>query len=96
MQLDWRKFRDPDFDPDKYHVHHVDPLFLGGPDNLRINGTIIDKTNHLRGHWMLRQQPQMLTPPPGLPPLQKDMYDHPSGILYILAGYKESAEEVCT
>jgi Domain of unknown function (DUF4157) len=96
LALEWRKLRDPDFDPSKYHVHHVNPLFLGGADDLRNNGTTIPARLHLRGHWILRQQPQMLTPPPPLPPMPVDMYAHPGGTLYRLAGFKETAEEVCT
>jgi Domain of unknown function (DUF4157) len=95
MALEWRQFRDPTFDPKLYHVHHVDPLFLGGPDDLRGNGTVLWRTPHLRGHAQLKQQPQMLTPPPGLPPLPKDIYKHPHGTPYVLAGFKTSEEQTC-
>ena len=95
MALQWRQFRDPDFNASDFHVHHVHPLFLGGPDDLKINGTTIPKSLHLKGHAVLRQQPQMATPPPGLPPLPSDMYAHPEGTPYELVGFKESAGEKC-
>jgi Domain of unknown function (DUF4157) len=95
MALEWRQYRDPDFDPKKYHVHHVDPLFLGGPDDLKRNATTLEKGLHLRGHARLRNQPQMATPPAPLPPLPPDLYKHPGGIKYQLAGFKEEGAETC-
>jgi hypothetical protein len=95
MALEWRRFRDPDFDSAKYHVHHVDPLFLGGPDDLNRNATTLEKGLHLRGHARLRKQPQMTTPPAPLPPLPTDLYKHPAGTQYQLAGFKEEASETC-
>ncbi len=94
MQLRWRQFRDPDFDPGKYHVHHVVPLFLGGPDDLYGNGVTWYKNIHLKGHAQLRQQPQMADPQQvkPLPPLPKDMYSHPDGTLYELVGTKSEGE----
>ena len=95
MALEWRRFRDPDFDPQKYHVHHVDPLFLGGPDDLKRNAITLEKGLHLRGHARLRSQPQMATPPAPLAPLPTDLYKHPDGIKYQLAGFKEEGKETC-
>ena len=96
MALEWRQFRDPLFDARRYHVHHVTPLFLGGPDDLRNNATVIPARLHLEGHRVLQIQPQMATPPPGLPPLPVDLYDHPPGIPYVFAGFKWRANEVCS
>lgn len=93
MILQWREFRDPTFDPKRFHVHHVDPLFLGGADDLKTNGTLIDKENHIKGHYVLARQPQMLTPPAGLQPLPPNLYEHPAGTPYRLVGFKERAEE---
>jgi hypothetical protein len=95
LLLDWRRLREPDFDPRRFHIHHVVPLFLGGPDNLRTNATLIERRQHLRGHDVLRFQPQMITPPPGLPPLGPDLYRHSVGTRYYLAGYKSEAHETC-
>ena len=92
LQLQRREFRDRSFNPKVYHVHHVVPLFLGGPDDLvGINGYIIYATVHLRGHGILRDQPQMTDPDATypLPPLlTKNMYDHPIGTPYELVGFK--------
>jgi Domain of unknown function (DUF4157) len=95
MALNWRQFRDPDFDPTKFHVHHVDPLFLGGPDDLQGNATTIPKRLHLRGHASLRKQPQMVLPPPPLRPLPIDLYAHPIGTPYRLVGFKDTSDEWC-
>jgi hypothetical protein len=95
MALEWRRFRDPDFDPSKYHVHHVDPLFLGGPDDLKRNATTLEKGMHLRGHASLRKQPQMANPPAPLPPLPTDLYKHPGGIPYELVGFKTDSDDTC-
>jgi hypothetical protein len=95
MALKWRQEKEPGFNADEYHVHHIVPLFLGGIDNLDYNGISLPKLSHLRGHAVLRKQPQMLTPPPGLPPLSDDLYDHPPGIRYRLVGYKKEAKEPC-
>lgn len=95
MQLEWRQFRDPDFDPRKWHVHHVVPLFLGGPDDLRRNANLLPPSPHLKGHRVLRIQPQMLTPPPPLQPMDPDLYKHPPGTLYRLVGWKSEANEPC-
>jgi len=62
MQLYWRQFRDPDFDPNQYHVHHSVHLFIGGEDNLRTNAITLPKGIHLKGHQVLRTQPQMQFP----------------------------------
>lgn len=90
-----RAYRDPDFIPERYHIHHVLPLFLGGVDDLTRNGMTLQRTIHLRGHAILRQQPQMAAPPPPLRPLATDIYRHPNGTMYWLAGYKESRGEIC-
>ena len=95
MALEWRRFRDPDFDSSKYHVHHVDPLFLGGPDDLKRNATTLEKGLHLRGHASLRKQPQMKSPPAPLPALPEDMYKHPDGVQYQLVGFKQEGGETC-
>ncbi|NIJ54693.1 eCIS core domain-containing protein [Dyadobacter arcticus] len=102
MQLEWRRFRDPDFDPARFHVHHVNPLFLGGADDLQNNGTLIEKRRHLRGHDVLRFQPQLVTPISMtsapytvLPPLGPDLYRHPAGTLYEVIGFKQEAHELC-
>lgn len=95
MLLRFRGFRDPDFPPEKFHVHHVVPLFLGGPDDLKKNGTVLQKELHLKGHRVLQIQPQMVTPPPPLPPLPVDLYQHPPGITYRLVGYKKDVNEAC-
>jgi hypothetical protein len=88
MVLGWRSFRDRDFDATKYHVHHIVPLFLGGPDDLRRNGLTLPKSLHLKGHRVLQVQPQLAFPPPPLLPLDPDLYKHPPGIPYRLAGFK--------
>ncbi|HEY9660494.1 MAG TPA: hypothetical protein V6C65_18730, partial [Allocoleopsis sp.] len=94
-----REENDPDFRSDKYHVHHIVPLFLGGEDNLQSiskggNGVILYATQHLTGHQELRKQPQ-LEPSrlsSSLKPLEggEDIYKHPLGTKYYLAGFKES------
>jgi hypothetical protein len=67
---------EPDFDPAKLHVHHVIPLFLGGPDWLTINSVLWPAHVHIRGHAVLRSQRQFqdakLTAP--LPPIDEDLY----------------------
>jgi hypothetical protein len=90
-----RAFRDPGFVAERYHVHHVLPLFLGGADDLARNAMTLLATTHLRSHAVLRHQPQMATPPPPLQPLGPDIYRHPVGTMYWLAGYKENPEQVC-
>lgn len=95
MQLEWRSFRDPDFDPRRYHVHHVVPLFLGGEDNLRTNAVTWPKPLHLRGHRILQIQPQMAYPPPPLRLLPTDLYRHPPGTPYELVGLKWRVNEPC-
>jgi hypothetical protein len=90
-----RQYRDPSFDAENYHVHHVIPLFLGGPDELMVNGLTLRARLHLRGHDILRYQPQMATPPAPLPPLDPDIYTHPPGTPYVLVGYKETRDEAC-
>ena len=95
MQLRWRNIRDPDFDDRIYHVHHVIPLFLGGADNLGTNALTLYGTIHLKGHRVLRKQPQMLKPPRPLKPLDPDIYKHPGGTRYFLAGYKKEPNELC-
>lgn len=95
-----REEGEPDFHSKDYHIHHVVPLFLGGEDKLQSpskggNGLIWPARTHLRGHDWLRHQPQMATPPPPLLPFDTDIYKHPVGTPYCLAGFKASKEEVC-
>jgi Domain of unknown function (DUF4157) len=92
LRMEWRQAGEPDFDASKYHVHHIIPLFLGGPDYLQVNGIIWPKGPHLKGHSVLRYQRQLkdprLTAP--LPPISVDLYNrqHKAGTLYYFAGYK--------
>ena len=95
MALQWRQLRDPDFNPSDYHVHHVVPLFLGGSDDLRGNGTTIPKNVHLMGHSVLAYQPQMLMPPAPLISLPANLYNHPVGTIYELVGYKQGRNDMC-
>ena len=97
MMLYWRQYRDPSFDPAQLHVHHMTPLFLGGADDLSPggNGIVLWKTQHLMGHAELKTQPQMTTPSGGLPPLPTDIYKHPAGTRYVLAGFKTREEATC-
>jgi hypothetical protein len=60
-------------------VHHVTPLFLGGPDNLG-NLTAVWISYHDTGHAALRYQPQLAML--GMPP---DLYSHPPGTPYVVA-----------
>ena len=96
LVLRWlREWRDPGFVANDYHVHHVLPLFLGGVDDLRSNGVVLPALVHLRGHATLQHQPQMATPPAPLRPLDPDIYRHPVGTMYWLAGYKANRESSC-
>ncbi len=95
LHLRYRQQVDPGFIARDYHVHHVLPLFLGGADDLRTNGMTLPAHIHLRGHGTLNRQPQMLTPPPGLPPLSPNILQHPPGTPYELTGYKWRANETC-
>jgi hypothetical protein len=88
MQLLWRSFRDPSFDPTRFHIHHVNPLFLGGLDNLTSNGTLIEKGMHLRGHESLRFQPHLPFLPKPIIPAPPDLYSHPAGLKYVVIGFK--------
>jgi hypothetical protein len=67
--------------------HHVIPLFLGGED-LPSNVILWNAELHRQGHSCLRQQPQVMTPPPPLAPLPADLLAHPAGIPYRLVDYK--------
>lgn len=94
-----REEGDPDFQSEKYHIHHVVPLFLGGRDALQSpakggNGIILPGRQHLSGHRQLQIQPQMEHPSPPLPPLNKDIYKHPIGTLYYLADFKAKKAEI--
>jgi hypothetical protein len=60
-------------------VHHVTPLFLGGPDSLG-NLTAVWISYHDTGHAALRYQPQLAML--GMPP---DLYSHPPGTPYVVA-----------
>jgi hypothetical protein len=88
IQTEWREKIDPGFVAKDYHVHHIIPLFLGGEDNLKTNGKLHPATTHLRGHADLAKQPQMLAPPPPLPPLPENLYAHKPGTKYIFVGFK--------
>lgn len=95
-----RELGDPDFRSEDYHIHHVVPLFLGGGDKLQSpsqggNGIILPAEQHLWGHRLLQNQPQMLNPPKPLQPLPADIYKHPIGTKYKLVGFKSSTEETC-
>lgn len=68
-------------------AHHVIPLFLGGQD-VPSNVILWNTTLHRRGHACLRDQPQMMLPPPPLAPLPADILKHPAGTFYRLAGFK--------
>jgi hypothetical protein len=95
MQKRWRASIDPDFDDKQFHVHHVNPLFLGGADNLQSNGIYLFWLTHLRGHEVLRYQPQLLVPPIPLLPLGPDLYRHPPGTPYEVVGFKKEAHQTC-
>jgi len=92
LQLRWRQQIDPGFIAKDYHVHHLVPLFLGGPDWLQVNGITWPARPHLHGHEVLRRQRQLTNPmvTAPLPPINEDLYDeeHKSGTLYYFAGYK--------
>jgi hypothetical protein len=92
-----REDGDPDFQSKRYHIHHVVPLFLGGEDKLQSpskggNGIILPAMQHISGHAQLQMQPQMQKPPPPLPPLDVNIYKHPVGTPYFLAGFKLPGE----
>lgn len=67
--------------------HHVVPLMLGGADT-RDNIILWNTELHRRGHPCLNDQPQMLTPPPPLAPLPRNLLSHPAGTRYALTGFK--------
>jgi hypothetical protein len=60
-------------------VHHVTPLFLGGPDNLG-NLAAIWISYHDSGHLALRKQPHL-----SAYGLSADLYQHPPGTSYIVS-----------
>ena len=60
-------------------VHHVTPLFLGGPDSLG-NLTAIWISYHDAGHAALRFQPHL-----AMQGMSPDLYSHPPGIPYVVA-----------
>jgi hypothetical protein len=70
-----------------FQPHHVIPLYVGGPD-LPLNIVLWNTVLHREGHESFDYQPQMLSPPPGLPPLPPDLKHHPAGTPYRLAGFK--------
>src|SRR6185312_8599885 len=88
IQAEGRAALDPDFDPSKYHVHHIVPLFLGGIDNLKSNGILWPARTHLRGHADLNYQPQLKNPPAPLKPLSPWLYKNPIGTKYVLLDFK--------
>jgi hypothetical protein len=74
-------------------AHHIIPLFLGGPDSPS-NVILWNAVLHRVGHDWLNWQPQMLIPPPPLPPLQPSLLDHPKGTRYKLIGFKEERNQM--
>lgn len=90
-----RQASDPHFRARDLHIHHSVPLFLGGLDGTPGNLVALPRLSHLRGHAVLRHQPQMLTPPPPLAPLPPDLYAHPAGTRYELVGFKNERNEDC-
>jgi hypothetical protein len=92
LQLRYREEVDPGFNAKDYHVHHIIPLFLGGPDWLMVNGIAWPRYAHLDGHTELRYQRQLKDPrvTAPLPPIGVDLYgeDHEAGTAYYLAGDK--------
>jgi hypothetical protein len=60
-------------------VHHVTPLFLGGPDALG-NLVALWMSYHNRGHAALRNQPHLAAYG-----ISTDLYQHPPGTLYIVS-----------
>ena len=95
LELVYRQRIDPNFRARDWHVHHSVPLFLGGLDAAPGNLTLVQGPRHMRGHGVLRYQPQMLTPPPPLAPLPADILAHPAGTSYELVGFKGEANETC-
>jgi len=95
LELLYRQRVDPSFRARDFHVHHSVPLFLGGLDAAPGNLVILPGRLHLRGHGVLRYQPQMLTPPTRLAPLPADILAHPPGTRYQLVGFKGEANETC-
>jgi hypothetical protein len=95
LQLYYRQRVDPNFRARDYHVHHSVPLFLGGLDAAPGNLVTLPGRLHLRGHGVLRYQPQMRSPPPPLAPLPQDLLTHPAGTKYELVGFKSEASETC-
>lgn len=86
MPSNWRKFRDEDFPAGDLDARHVVPLFLGGADDLRFNGTALRRSLHQTGHQVLNLQPQIGALNPALGP---HLLKHPPGTRYRLAGDKE-------
>ena len=95
LELLYRQRIDPNFQARDWHVHHSVPLFLGGLDAAPGNLTLVERFLHMRGHAVLRYQPQMLSPPPPLVPLPADILAHPTGTLYELVGFKGETSETC-
>jgi len=60
-------------------VHHVTPLFLGGPDALG-NLVALWISYHNRGHAALRNQPHLAAYG-----ISTDLYQHPPGTPYIVS-----------
>lgn len=97
LQLIYRERVDPGFVARDFHVHHSVPLFLGGLDAAPINLTLVPARMHLRGHNILTHQPQLARPIGGQapPPGGANLYAHPAGTRYRLAGFKTQRDEVC-
>ena len=84
----WFRARDEDLRGQSLVGHHVIPLMLGGTDT-RDNIILWNTESHRRGHPCLNDQPQMLTPPPPLAPLPRNLLGHPAGTRYVLTGFKD-------
>ncbi len=70
------------------HLHHVHPLFLNGEDS-ETNLIMLNASEHLRGHDILRRQTGAPSPPVGMPVEIRDLYDsskHPNNTYYKLRG----------
>ena len=94
----WQRERKGDFAWGKTHIHHVIPLFLGGPDDLTGNGILLEAIMHLHGHRMLQIQPQLskqTKPEDNVSPDIYDKKDHPIGQWYFIAGFKNTDGDTC-
>ena len=90
LQERYQRERKGDIPWGKMHVHHILPLFLGGYDDLRGNGMLLESRIHLRGHDWLRNQEQLRGKG-----VSVDLYDHPNGRRYYIAGEKTTEKGTC-